>query len=312
MKNIFFFVYIFCINYFYVLSTNLKSSTNNLLEMLVKDSAIEYTDNDIILLENSQEKIINNLIDKNISFEKSEFENKLKNLFEVEISNYIKLFQIKNTKSLEKKENKNLNYRRNFKLINNSEINLNENNSTDNHIKDLSKKILNKIICKNKRHLLRKLLNEKIINLRINKNLIFPNLKNNTSNSSNIIDNIFQNKLIEEKEKQEVKNEIQQTLQKSNKSFNIYSFSQYNTNEIFKIINETLFCKNFCSNNGYCFNGICYCIPGFKGSDCSINKNPIKKCPNKCSNNGKCQNNGICLCNNTFSGLDCSIKGKII
>ncbi len=33
--------------------------------------------------------------------------------------------------------------------------------------------------------------------------------------------------------------------------------------------NQRLLCPNFCSNNGFCTNGICNCKAGMAGKDCS-------------------------------------------
>ena len=64
-----------------------------------------------------------------------------------------------------------------------------------------------------------------------------------------------------------------------------------------------------CSGNGYCVDGLCYCNPGFTGTDCSLpGPGPVAKCPGKtpCSGNGTCSN-GICTCTGGYTGNDCSV-----
>jgi len=70
--------------------------------------------------------------------------------------------------------------------------------------------------------------------------------------------------------------------------------------------NDFFSCSNDCSDKGYCFKGICFCIPGYIGDDCSVSESPIKKaCPNDCYRNGNCQD-GICSCYSGWGGIDCS------
>jgi len=77
-------------------------------------------------------------------------------------------------------------------------------------------------------------------------------------------------------------------------------------------------CKNDCSNNGYCLEGVCICISNFVGDDCSLIYDKQSNstfssnltCLNNCNSNGVCQN-GECLCNDGFGGLDCSISKNI-
>lgn len=65
--------------------------------------------------------------------------------------------------------------------------------------------------------------------------------------------------------------------------------------------NNFKFCRNHCNSNGYCFNGKCFCKPGYNGDDCGI----ARDCG--CKNDGKCLN-GICVCMEGFAGPDCSIS----
>lgn len=74
-------------------------------------------------------------------------------------------------------------------------------------------------------------------------------------------------------------------------------------------------CKNDCSNNGYCLEGVCICLSNFVGDDCSLiydkqSNTTISTnmtCLNNCNNNGICKNRE-CICNEGFDGLDCSIS----
>lgn len=34
-------------------------------------------------------------------------------------------------------------------------------------------------------------------------------------------------------------------------------------------VNSRKICKNWCSQRGFCMRGICNCLPGFSGEDCS-------------------------------------------
>lgn len=34
--------------------------------------------------------------------------------------------------------------------------------------------------------------------------------------------------------------------------------------------NQRLLCPNWCSNNGFCTNGVCNCKEGYAGTDCSL------------------------------------------
>lgn len=78
--------------------------------------------------------------------------------------------------------------------------------------------------------------------------------------------------------------------------------------ELKKLINETLFCPDYCSNNGYCLDGQCFCKPGYKGADCS-RRTTFLDCINNCSGeNGKCDEEGFCICKAEYSGIDCSLK----
>jgi hypothetical protein len=33
---------------------------------------------------------------------------------------------------------------------------------------------------------------------------------------------------------------------------------------------DEITCPNYCSQNGYCLNGTCRCVAGYKGYDCSV------------------------------------------
>lgn len=72
--------------------------------------------------------------------------------------------------------------------------------------------------------------------------------------------------------------------------------------------NQNHFCKNDCSDHGFCLDNMCYCIPGFYGEDCSLSN---KKCINNCSEKGECVN-GICICQDNYGGIDCSVSIKYI
>ncbi len=64
------------------------------------------------------------------------------------------------------------------------------------------------------------------------------------------------------------------------------------------------FCKNDCSDHGFCLDNRCYCIPGFFGEDCSLSN---KKCINNCSEKGECID-GVCACQPNYGGIDCSVS----
>ena len=38
------------------------------------------------------------------------------------------------------------------------------------------------------------------------------------------------------------------------------------------------FCKNWCSSKGYCLGGVCNCIRGYGGEDCSIKGSELESC----------------------------------
>ena len=56
------------------------------------------------------------------------------------------------------------------------------------------------------------------------------------------------------------------------------------------------------SSHGTCFNGTCYCAPGFRGVGCNE-----PTCFNDCSGNGLCSQ-GVCKCYPGWAGTDCAIK----
>jgi len=99
-----------------------------------------------------------------------------------------------------------------------------------------------------------------------------------------------------------------------NKFFNLYNKitvrNNYSSNSEMESLlrNKTIFCVNDCSNNGFCLDGKCYCIPEFFGEDCSKSN---KKCINNCSEKGECVN-GICKCKENYAGLDCSLSNNQI
>lgn len=64
-------------------------------------------------------------------------------------------------------------------------------------------------------------------------------------------------------------------------------------------------CKEGCSDNGICCDGICHCFPGYKGSFCQI----YNKCHNVNCGHGVCNiHTGQCECNEGYFGTDCEIK----
>jgi hypothetical protein len=68
--------------------------------------------------------------------------------------------------------------------------------------------------------------------------------------------------------------------------------------------NKTHFCPNDCSNNGFCLDGKCFCVPEFFGEDCSKSN---KQCINNCSEKGECVY-GKCKCQENYGGVDCSVS----
>ena len=103
------------------------------------------------------------------------------------------------------------------------------------------------------------------------------------------------------------------SVQNSPSILNIYNklvanSSNYSDTELQVLLrNKTVFCQNDCSNNGFCLDGKCYCVPEFFGDDCSKTN---KKCVNNCSEKGECIN-GQCTCLNGYSGIDCSVSTKV-
>lgn len=68
-------------------------------------------------------------------------------------------------------------------------------------------------------------------------------------------------------------------------------------------------CESYCSINGNCYNGTCYCKPEYTGFDCNTLIKQLE-C-NNCTGNGKYES-GFCKCNEGFSGIDCSIQDNNI
>jgi hypothetical protein len=63
-------------------------------------------------------------------------------------------------------------------------------------------------------------------------------------------------------------------------------------------------CHDDCNSHGVCFNGRCFCDPGFAAEYCE----KLEPCPGKpsqCSDRGLCIN-GMCVCEPGFGGLDCA------
>jgi hypothetical protein len=60
-------------------------------------------------------------------------------------------------------------------------------------------------------------------------------------------------------------------------------------------------CPNGCTGHGLCNLGVCFCDPGFTGSDCST----AITCLNDCSGHGICRY-GRCYCDPNYSRDDCS------
>ncbi len=60
-----------------------------------------------------------------------------------------------------------------------------------------------------------------------------------------------------------------------------------------------------CDDNGLCFNGLCYCYPGYSGIHCS-NRDP---CFRKDCGTGSCDvHSGSCVCPNGLTGERCQLK----
>merc|ERR1712216_117403 len=59
-------------------------------------------------------------------------------------------------------------------------------------------------------------------------------------------------------------------------------------------------CDTDCSGHGYCYNGTCYCRPGWTGMDCAT-----ATCMNACNYHGTCINM-TCQCDEGWTYLDCS------
>lgn len=307
----------------------------------------EMLNSNINFLEISKEKLIDQLFsnDKKVNEEvkrddikisDSSYQNKdnkIQELFEAEIASFIYLFSIerRNFKSLSKKiverkntyfkrvngpsiSNNNLEHRKNLEIDNkiNNLLDINSQNNLNKTLKDLGKIILNKLVCKKKKKLLMELLNKKLAELKLNNSTFtFSDLFGKEKlNSSKILEMIINNETIHETQKRNLKKEIGFLMQRSKDPQALFNYSKENLHELRSIINETLFCPNYCSGNGYCLESKCFCKPGFKGSDCS-QRQLILECPNNCSNeNGKCNEAGYCMCKEGFSGIDCSLNSK--
>lgn len=83
------------------------------------------------------------------------------------------------------------------------------------------------------------------------------------------------------------------------------SYDNSTNNEVNILLRkQNQFCKNDCSDHGFCLDNTCYCIPGFFGEDCSLTN---KKCINNCSEKGECID-GVCVCLPSYGGIDCSVS----
>ena len=63
-------------------------------------------------------------------------------------------------------------------------------------------------------------------------------------------------------------------------------------------------CETDCDGHGVCAYGICFCDPGWEGESCS----DVVPCLNDCSGHGTCAN-AKCYCNSGWRGADCSMPG---
>jgi len=309
----------------------------------------ENQDMDISLIQISKEKLVEVLVsDRNIKQQEYtiddlemnsnadyEIKDKLLNLFENEIYDYITKFHIKNEKLNEKKDfnysvddyYNRITYTLKNRIDNNAIVNLNKDSFTENKmkyiiaeeqdkkqidiIKKLSRKILGKLICKNKKRILIDLLDSNIQEFKITQKK--QNFKNKEQvNATKALNLIFSNESINGEFKDKLIKEIGILIRKSKEPEKLLNYTKENLNELNEIINKSLFCPNYCSLNGYCLEGKCFCKPGFKGLDCSIRQKFID-CPNNCfDDNGVCNEDGYCICKSGFSGIDCSIKRNLI
>lgn len=96
-----------------------------------------------------------------------------------------------------------------------------------------------------------------------------------------------------------------------------YGFSPPNCESV-ALYSKLKHCLNDCSGNGLCMDGLCVCMSGFIGHDCSgVVCSPgfsgpscqYHSCPNDCSGYGVCFN-GECACDNDHLAMDCSIPKK--
>ncbi|XP_053203899.1 teneurin-m-like isoform X2 [Panonychus citri] len=62
-----------------------------------------------------------------------------------------------------------------------------------------------------------------------------------------------------------------------------------------------------CGGHGVCFNGICLCDKGWRGSDCTELESESLRCLPDCSHHGTFNiDTGQCICEPNWSGIDCS------
>ncbi|CAI9611542.1 unnamed protein product, partial [Staurois parvus] len=61
-------------------------------------------------------------------------------------------------------------------------------------------------------------------------------------------------------------------------------------------------CPGNCGGNGVCIDGVCQCVGGWEGPDCST-----RGCPGNCGGNGVCID-GVCQCTEGFTGDNCGTK----
>ena len=62
-------------------------------------------------------------------------------------------------------------------------------------------------------------------------------------------------------------------------------------------------CPSGCELHGTCAYGVCWCDPGFAGIACES----VFACPNECSGHGRCAN-ARCYCETGWGGVDCALE----